>query len=149
MEQFQSNPIISAGLSSPRCVTAMQLMQSDPAEAKRRFENDEVVSVFLREFGRLMSTHFEQLGVEQSQSQQQQQTSTMKGDKVSHTSSTPSSSSSLSSSVLSASPSEMGALQADAIRRAKDSSSSSAVNSEGLSVTPSNDSEVSDERVKE
>ena len=40
------------------------MMQSDPKEARKRFEGDVEVDTFLREFGRIMSGHFEKLGSE-------------------------------------------------------------------------------------
>ena len=62
---MQSNPIIAAGLQSKKCTIALQLMQQDPAEAKRRFADDPDVGLFLREFGKIMGSHFDQLGQQQ------------------------------------------------------------------------------------
>jgi hypothetical protein len=70
MESFKSNQALSRGFSNPKCMAAMQLLQSDPKEAQRRFGSDPEVSGFLREFGKLMAGHFEALGAQQ-QSQQQ------------------------------------------------------------------------------
>ena len=39
-EQFASNEIFTKGLQNPKCIAAMQLMQSDPKEAERRFRGD-------------------------------------------------------------------------------------------------------------
>jgi hypothetical protein len=62
MSQLQSNPVIAQGLMSKKCSVALTLMQQDPQEAKRRFENDPEVSLFMREFGKVMSGHFDALG---------------------------------------------------------------------------------------
>mmetsp|Transcript_9478 Transcript_9478/g.9537 ORF Transcript_9478/g.9537 Transcript_9478/m.9537 type:complete len:352 (-) Transcript_9478:26-1081(-) len=62
LEAFQNNPIIAAGMQNPKCITAMQLMQSNPTEAKYRYEGDKEIEIFLKEFGKLMSMHFERLG---------------------------------------------------------------------------------------
>ena len=78
-------------MQNPKCMTAMQLMQSDPEAAKKksvpiryiydsqhanwlfiyyicRFMGDPDVDAFLKEFGRVMSAHFEKLGAQQSAS---------------------------------------------------------------------------------
>lgn len=62
METFQSNPIIAAGFKNPICMAAMQLMQSNPNEAKKRFQGQPEVELFLKEFGAVMAKHFEGLG---------------------------------------------------------------------------------------
>jgi hypothetical protein len=67
---LQQNPILSAGLRDPRCIAAIEVMQKDPKEAMKRFQNDPVVTLFLQEFGRVMSAHFEQLAKQQAQQQQ-------------------------------------------------------------------------------
>ena len=71
MAQLQSNPIIAAGLASKKCTVALQLMQQDPTEAKKRFANDPDVTLFLSEFGKIMGSHFETLGSLQDNQQQQ------------------------------------------------------------------------------
>jgi hypothetical protein len=72
MNTLQDNPILSRGLSNPKCMAALQLLQSDPTEAKKRFEKDPDVSLFLQEFGRVMSSHFTSLGASQDTQQSQQ-----------------------------------------------------------------------------
>jgi hypothetical protein len=62
MSQLQSNPVIAQGLLSKKCTVALSLMQQDPKEAQRRFGDDPEVNVFMREFGKVMGTHFETLG---------------------------------------------------------------------------------------
>ena len=64
LEIFQKNEIIKNGLKNSKCTAAMHMMQSDPKEARKRFEGDVEVDTFLREFGRVMSGHFEKLGSE-------------------------------------------------------------------------------------
>lgn len=63
--KFQQNPIVSKGLQHPKCMAAMQLMQQNPNEAKKRFASDPEVDIFMREFGKLMSDHFNSLAVTQ------------------------------------------------------------------------------------
>lgn len=64
MAAMQTRPDLLAGLSNPRMQQAMQLMQSDPLEAKRRFGNDPEVTKFLQDFSSLMATHFDVLGTQ-------------------------------------------------------------------------------------
>lgn len=66
MGTLQDNPILASGLRNPKCMAALQLLQSDPTEAKKRFEKDADVSLFLQEFGRVMSGHFNRLGEQQT-----------------------------------------------------------------------------------
>jgi hypothetical protein len=73
MNQLQDNPILSNGLKNPKCLAALQLLQSDPKEAQKRFQNDPDVSFFLQEFSKVMSQHFFSLGNQQEQQQRQGQ----------------------------------------------------------------------------
>ena len=73
VQVFASNAIISRGLQDPKCKAAMQLMQKDPKAAQKRFEGDPDVDLFMREFGRVMASHFDGLGQQQSQQSQQSQ----------------------------------------------------------------------------
>jgi len=66
MKVFASNPVISKGLQSQKCVKAMELMQTDPKRAKEMFQHDAEVDLFLREFGAVMSAHFECLAAAQA-----------------------------------------------------------------------------------
>ena len=68
MSAFQANVVVANGLRNPKCMAAMQLMQSNPEEAKKKFANDPDVDLFLREFGRLMADHFNQLSATSSAS---------------------------------------------------------------------------------
>ena len=65
VKQFSENRVISQGLTDPRCTDAMQLMQKNPGEAKKKYGGDPKVDLFLREFGKVMSGHFDKLGKEQ------------------------------------------------------------------------------------
>lgn len=56
--KLQKNAIISRGLSDPKCVAALKLMQKNPNEAKYRFSGDPEINLFLQEFGKVMSDHF-------------------------------------------------------------------------------------------
>lgn len=51
----------------------MQMMQTDPKGAMLKFQDDEDVTLFLKEFGAAMAAHFEKLGEAQAAQQQQQQ----------------------------------------------------------------------------
>ena len=77
-------------------------MQSDPKEAKRRFEGDLEVDLFMSEFGKVMSSHFSQLGADQERNKQ------------SNTSKTPQSTLQSEPSI---NTSSMGILQAEAVER--------------------------------
>ena len=67
---FQENEVIRNGLGNQKCTQALQLMQSDPKEAKKRFQGDPEVDLFMSEFGRVMSSHFDQLGATQERNKQ-------------------------------------------------------------------------------
>jgi hypothetical protein len=56
------NPVLRTGLNHPKCVAAIQLMQSDPKLATERFKDDPDVTQFLQEFGKVMAAHFEAIG---------------------------------------------------------------------------------------
>lgn len=71
MSQFQGNGVLAKGFQNPKCVAAMQLLQSNPQEALERFKHDEEVSLFLKEFGRVMGDHFMSLA-EQKQKEEEQ-----------------------------------------------------------------------------
>ena len=59
---MSTNEILQRGFKNPKCVAAIELMQINPQEAKKRFANDEEVNIFMKEFGKLMSNHFTNLG---------------------------------------------------------------------------------------
>lgn len=61
LQIFNENLIIKNGLKNPKCSAALQMMQNDSKEAKKHFQGDPDVDLFLREFGRVMSNHFNQL----------------------------------------------------------------------------------------
>ena len=65
---FSKNSIVTNGFSNPKCMAAMELMKTNPNEAKKRFEGDPDVDIFMKEFGRLMSDHFNKLGSKQTTS---------------------------------------------------------------------------------
>jgi len=60
--KIRSNDVLSRGLSDPRCMVAIQLLQKNPQQAMQQFQNDPVVSVFLKEFASIMASHFESMG---------------------------------------------------------------------------------------
>jgi len=68
--QFQSNPIVARGLQNQRCKDALELMQKNPKEAQAKYANDKEVDAFLREFGKLMGSHFDGLAKKQEAEQQ-------------------------------------------------------------------------------
>lgn len=65
MQTFAANPIIARGLRNPKCQKAMELMQKSPEQAKKQFLGDTEVDEFIKEFGKVMGTHFDKLGDEQ------------------------------------------------------------------------------------
>lgn len=60
--KIRSSDVLSRGLSDPRCMAAIQLLQKNPQQAMQQFQHDPVVSLFLREFAGIMASHFESLG---------------------------------------------------------------------------------------
>ena len=60
--KIRNSDVLSRGLSDPRCMAAIQLLQKDPQQAMQQFQHDPVVSLFLREFAGIMASHFESLG---------------------------------------------------------------------------------------
>jgi hypothetical protein len=62
VSNFQSNQVVSNGFKNPKCMAAMQLLQTNPTEAQNKYKNDPEVSLFLQEFATLMAGHFESLG---------------------------------------------------------------------------------------
>lgn len=72
MSQFQANGVLAKGFQNPKCVAAMQLLQSNPQEALERFKHDEEVSLFLKEFGRVMGDHFMSLAEQKQQKEEEQ-----------------------------------------------------------------------------
>lgn len=60
--KIRSSDVLSRGLSDPRCMSAIQLLQKNPQQAMQQFQHDPVVSLFLREFAGIMASHFESLG---------------------------------------------------------------------------------------
>lgn len=101
MGVMQSNEVLSRGMKDPECMAAMQLLQSDPQAAKKRFENNPRVTVFLQEFGKIMASHFESLGSSASGNSGSKEQS---GD---------------NSSAAGSSIQEIGPLQAKALEKAK------------------------------
>jgi hypothetical protein len=67
---FQSNEIIANGLRNPKCAAALQLMQQNPAEAQKRFQGDPDIDRFMKEFGKVMASHFDKLGEAQNEKMQ-------------------------------------------------------------------------------
>jgi len=66
MSQFRENPVLARGFQNPKCMTAIQLMQKNPKDALKQFQNDPDVTRFLQEFGKVMGAHFEALGTTQA-----------------------------------------------------------------------------------
>jgi len=60
--KIRNSDVLSRGLSDPRCMAAIQLLQKNPQQAMQQFQHDPVVSLFLREFAGIMASHFESLG---------------------------------------------------------------------------------------
>merc|ERR1711991_41630 len=65
--QLASNTVFAKGLQNPKCVAALQLMQTNPHEAEKRFKGDPDVDEFMKEFGKIMSGHFSALGEKQDE----------------------------------------------------------------------------------
>jgi hypothetical protein len=56
-------------------MAAIALMQKNPNEAMARFKNDEDVTIFLQEFGKVMGSHFEAIGGNSGSTNQQSSSS--------------------------------------------------------------------------
>ena len=63
---MQNNSVLASGLRNPRCMAALELMQKNPTEAKKKFGNDPEVNSFVMEFGKVMGSHFTGLGEKES-----------------------------------------------------------------------------------
>lgn len=61
ISKIKESSVLMNGLQSPKCMAALQLMQTNPKECKKKFERDVEVNMFLQEFGRLMGAHFESM----------------------------------------------------------------------------------------
>jgi hypothetical protein len=136
MNQLQDNPILSNGLKNPKCLAALQLLQTNPKEAQDKFKNDSDVSFFLQEFSRVMSQHFFALGNQQQQQQGQ-------GQGQAQQTQVPSTSSSSASRIQ-----EIGPLHAEALARQKSQQQPSA-SGNIITTTTAADSQCSDEQVKQ
>lgn len=62
LTQIQKNPELLKGLQDPEIMQAIALMQVKPAEAKKKYQNNEKVTKFFVEFSKIMGGHFEELG---------------------------------------------------------------------------------------
>lgn len=71
MQALAARPDLMKGLGNPRIMEAFTAMQKDPQAAKKKYENDKEVTDFLMEFSKLMATHFEVLGEEESKNPSQ------------------------------------------------------------------------------
>jgi len=80
-QTIQSNPVLRAGFSHQDCMSALELMKSNPTEAKRIYGivrlstilsflltfllslgSNHLVNEFLTEFSRVMGDHFSSIG---------------------------------------------------------------------------------------
>merc|ERR1712070_592717 len=59
MAAIMMKPNIAAGMSDPRVMEALDLMQKDPTTAQQKYKDDKEVMDFLKEFSELMATHFD------------------------------------------------------------------------------------------
>lgn len=58
LQKFATNPKLAKGLSDPRFQAAIAEMQKDPKAAMLKFQQDEELSEFLKEFFSTMGDHF-------------------------------------------------------------------------------------------
>ena len=66
---FAANEIIARGLSKPKCLAALQLMQTNPKEAEKQFKGDPEVDEFMKELSKTMACHFDNLAEKQHEKQ--------------------------------------------------------------------------------
>ncbi len=64
-----ANPRLMAGMSNPKCQTALQEFQSKPEEAMKKYANDPTVRDFLTEFFGIMGDHFTKMGAQEKESE--------------------------------------------------------------------------------
>lgn len=69
---FATRPDLLKGLQDPKVQDALQLMQSNPAEAKVKYGGDSEVEKYMKEFSTLMATHFQLLAEKEAKKQKQQ-----------------------------------------------------------------------------
>eukprot|EP00930_Biecheleria_cincta_P057937 TRINITY_DN43799_c0_g1_i1.p1 TRINITY_DN43799_c0_g1~~TRINITY_DN43799_c0_g1_i1.p1 ORF type:complete len:439 (-),score=118.95 TRINITY_DN43799_c0_g1_i1:67-1383(-) len=62
MAAMQARPDLMKAMSNPKIMEAMNLMQTNPDEAKQKYNSDEEVTKFMKDFSALMATHFDVLG---------------------------------------------------------------------------------------
>mmetsp|Transcript_43654 Transcript_43654/g.79629 ORF Transcript_43654/g.79629 Transcript_43654/m.79629 type:complete len:321 (+) Transcript_43654:66-1028(+) len=61
LQAMGSRPDLLQGMQNPKVQAALQLMQTDPEAAQRKYKDDAEVSKFLKEFSSMMATHFDVL----------------------------------------------------------------------------------------
>jgi hypothetical protein len=57
-----SNHFFLPGMQNPKIQDALSLMRSDPKKAKEKYEKDEQVNAYIKDFSGLMGRHFELIG---------------------------------------------------------------------------------------
>jgi hypothetical protein len=62
MQAIVGDPVLSKSLTDPRFQDALNLLQRDPQEAKRKYERDVAVTEMITKFMSLFGSHFEKLG---------------------------------------------------------------------------------------
>merc|ERR1719235_3106156 len=66
MAALMMKPNIAQGMSNPRVMEALEMMQEDPTTAQQKYKDDKQVMDFLKEFSELMATHFDGMAKSES-----------------------------------------------------------------------------------
>lgn len=62
MSKLQSDPVLAKGMTDPECQHALDLLKSNPAEAKKKYEGNKKVESFMKAFMSSVGEHFSKLG---------------------------------------------------------------------------------------
>lgn len=73
MQALAQKPHLMALMQNPKVQEAMQMMQKNPEEAKKKFDGDKDVELFFKEFSGLMATHFDLLSKEEPKKKPEQE----------------------------------------------------------------------------
>ena len=69
LQKFASNPTLLKGLSNKAGMDIIQSYMKDPEAAKKAFSDEPSIMEFLKEFGSVMSNHFENMAIKKENEQ--------------------------------------------------------------------------------
>ena len=62
MQAIIQDPLLARSMTEPHLQEALQVLQKDPKEAKKRYQNDPEVTEMLSRYMKVLGVHFEKLG---------------------------------------------------------------------------------------